>query len=324
MMMHQNTPIDPSQLNSRSMSPASQSIEKGEQAMHLLQGQGIYSVSAVNPVQLGKPLNHSSNQTQPQQKMYSGQSSSLEKQQISSHSDISSQDNGSLVASGPLSTGRQSVPPHVMASSNQQLSQVQPNQKVVNQIQPSVQRVLQQNRYVNSDPSTKLQGRESQPNQHPTPNSSHMGATDTVSQTSSNAANATQVLSPAKLPQWRASEPLYDSSTSCPATILSSVETPQTNSAGSEPSCKVGKPGLGQRQSSGNLPPVGQEVSSKWQQQESQLQGPPSPVTQQQMKQQHQLQSLQQLPPLQLSEQQNQVVGNSSSLCVRSTDSRLE
>ncbi|KAL3517807.1 hypothetical protein ACH5RR_020396 [Cinchona calisaya] len=312
-MMHQNTPIDPSVLNGLSTNPANQSVEKGEQAMDFLPGQGLYSGSAINPVQSGKPLNHSSNQSQPQQKMYSDQSSPLAKhlQQIPSHSDTVGQGHVSPVASVPLSTGHQSVPPHVMASSSHQLSQAQANQKVVNQNQPSVQRVLQQNRHVNSDPSTKLQRRESQTEQQSTPNSSHMGVMSTMPQTSSDAANVSQVLSTGST-QWRASEPLYDSSTSSPAINLSSIGTPPTNSAGNEPSSQVGQPGLGQRQSSGNLPPVGQDISVHWQQQALQLQEPPSPVSQQQ-------QSQQQLPPLQHSQQQTQLVGY-----VRSTESRLE
>lgn len=327
MMMHQNIPIEPSLLNGVSTNPTNQSVEKGEQAMHLSQGQTLYSASPINPVQSSKPLNHSSNQSQPQQKLYPGQSSTLTKhvQQIPCHSDAINQGHVSPVASGPLSTGHQSVPPHVMSSSNHQRSQVQTNQKLVNQNQPSVQRVLQQNRHGNSDLSTKLQGRESQPDQLSTANSSHMGVAAKMPLTSTDAANITQVFSPPSTPQWRASEPLYDTGTSSPAINLGSIGTPPTNSAGNEPSSQVAQPVLGQRQSSGNLPPLGQDVSSQWQQQASQLQEPPSPISkQQQQQQQHQLQSQQQLPQLHHSQQQTQLVGNSSSLYVRPTDSRLE
>ncbi|CAI9107429.1 OLC1v1006779C1 [Oldenlandia corymbosa var. corymbosa] len=322
VMMHQNIPIDPSLLNGLSTNPANQTVEKGEQPMHLLHGQGLYSGTAMNPVQTGKqPVPHSSSQSQPQHKILS-QVPPLAKhlQQMPSHSDTPGQDHISPVASSPVSTGHQSVQPLIMPSSNHQPTQVQTNQKLGNLNQSSVQRVSQQNRHMNSDLSSKLQGGETQSSQNSTSNSSQIGAMATTPKTSNDATNGMQVLSPASGPQWRASDPLYDSGTSSPVTTFSPVGTSPTISSGSEPLSQSGQKGLGSRQSSGNFPPVGMEVGAQWQQ-SSQVQQSPSPVSQQQLLPSHQQM---QLPSQQNSQQQGQLGGNGSNLFVRSSDSRLE
>ena len=74
MLVNQNLSIDPSHLNGISMPPGSQAPEKGEQIMHLMQGQGLYSGSGLNPVQPSKPQvpSQSSNHPQLQQKLLSG------------------------------------------------------------------------------------------------------------------------------------------------------------------------------------------------------------------------------------------------------------
>lgn len=321
IMMHQNISMDPSLLNGLSSNPGNQSAEKGDQAMHLLPGQNLYAGSTLNSVQSGKPVApHSSNQAQTHQKMYSGQASPMPKhlQPMPSHSDNVNQGHISPAASGPpLSTGPQSVSSMAMASSSHLQPQLQPNQKLPNQSQPNAQRVLQ-NRQVNSEPSARLQGRESQADQIPMANSPQMGSVATMSKASNDVTSVKQVVSSAGGPQWRASES-YDSVTPNPATNLSSVRTPPTNSASNEQSSQTGHV-LGQRQSSGSLPPVGHDVSTQWQPQPqpSSLQQPPSPASQQQ-----QQASPQQLPLPSHLQQQSQLVGNSS-MFVRPTDSRLE
>lgn len=319
IMMHQNISMDPSLLNGLSSNPGNQSAEKGDQAMHLLPGQNLYTGSTLNSVQSGKSVvPHSSNQSQTHQKMYSGQASPMPKhlQPMPSHSDNVNQGHVSPAASGPpLSTGPQSVSPMPMASPSHLQPQLQPNQKLPNQSQQNAQRVLQ-NRHVNSEPSARLQGRESQADQNPMANSPQMGSVATMSKASNDVTSVKQVVSSAGGPQWRASES-YDSVTQNPATNLSSVRTLPTNSASTEQSSQAGHV-LGQRQSSGSLPPVGHDVSTQWQPQSSSLQQPPSPASQQQ-----QQASQQQLPLPSHLQQQSQLVGNSS-LFVRPTDSRLE
>lgn len=75
MVMHQNLPNDFSSPDGFSATPYGQSAEKAEQVLHLVQSQGLYPGSRVHPVQPSKPLGppHFSNQSQPQQKMHSGQ-----------------------------------------------------------------------------------------------------------------------------------------------------------------------------------------------------------------------------------------------------------
>lgn len=314
MMMHQNISMDPSMLNGLSANSGTQSAEKGDQSMHLLQGQSMYAGSGMNSVQSGKSLvHHSSNQSQPHQKTYSGQAPPLSKhlQQMPNHSDNVNQGHISAAASAPtLSTGHQPISPMTMASSSQQQQpQLQPHQKLVNPSQPNVQRVLQ-NRHVNSEPSTKLQGRESQAEQSPITNSGQMGSVATTPQASGDATSVKQVAPSFGCAQSRTSESLYDSVSSNPITNISSVGTPPTNSTSNEPSPQAGH-GLGQRQPSGNLPSVGHDVGMQWQQK------PPSPAPQQQQA------SSQQVPPPSHSQQQAQLVGNGS-LFVKPADSRLE
>ncbi|KAA8543485.1 hypothetical protein F0562_021020 [Nyssa sinensis] len=321
MMMHQNLSVDPSLLNGLSTTPVSQSAEKGEQAMHLMQGQGLYSGSGLNPVQPSKPLvpPHSLNQSQPQQKMYSGQATppSKQLQQVPSHSDNGNQGHVPPVTSGPtLSASHQVVPPSVMASSNHQQPQPQPQpqQKLVNQTQPTVQRVPQQNRQVNSDPPSKLQTNQAHADQQPPINSLQMGTTMANSQACIGTTNVIPSISSASSPQWKAAEPLYDSGMPKPAI----GSPPLTNSAGSEPIPPVNQ-GIGQRQSSGNLASLGHNVGAQWQQQQPlQLQQPPKPPTppQQQLQQQS---PQQQLPPQQQSQHQTQhLQAGNNSLYIRS------
>ncbi|XP_009621987.1 chromatin modification-related protein EAF1 B-like isoform X1 [Nicotiana tomentosiformis] len=308
MMMHQNLQIDPSLLNGLSNNQTNQSAKKGEQATHLMQGHGLYSGTAHSPVQLAKQAVAPHSSSQPQPKIYSGQlpPSTKHLQQQMPNQDNSNQGPGSLAPSDTISS-QQSVPSSVTGSSDHQglvhqQPQVQPQPKLMNQSQATVQRVLQQNHVVNSDQSKKLQAGEPQAEQHPMCKTSQIGAITSMLQDVNDATNVADV-STLSANQWKGTEPLCDS-----------IGTPPTNSAGSESVPQISQ-GVSQRQSSGNLAPTGPD-SFNWQQKSSQLQ-PPSSVTQPQLQQQ--------LSPLQHSQEQAQILqaGNSSSFA-RSNDCRLD
>ncbi|KAM7496219.1 hypothetical protein LguiA_020633 [Lonicera macranthoides] len=128
------TPNDSSLPNGLSVSPVNQSAEKGEQAMHLMHAQGLYSK------QLGPPP-HSSNQFQSHQNMFSGQATSSTKQHH-----LCNQNHISSVTDGPTLS--------------------QPQLKLVNQNNPTAHRLIQSNRQVNSNRPSKLQAKEAQVEQH--------------------------------------------------------------------------------------------------------------------------------------------------------------
>ncbi|KAL2540751.1 Chromatin modification-related protein EAF1 A [Abeliophyllum distichum] len=259
LMMHQNIQIDPSLTNGLSQNPGNQSAEKGE-ATQIMQGQGLYSGSAVNAVQSARQFtpSQSTNQSLPQQKIYSSQapSSSKHKHQMATHSDSSHVPAGAPCPD--LSTGHQSASNQQQAQPHQQ-SQVLSNQKVVNQNQPALHRVMQQKHQLNSDLPNKPQDRDSETDQHPASISSEIGARTTLPQPCNNATNVAQV-SPAIAPQWNASEHSFDPSNL--ATNLGPVGSTSANSSEPAP----------QRQSPSNL------LGVQWQQQPSQLQPPPSPI----------------------------------------------
>lgn len=221
-------PNDSSLPNGLLVTPVNQSAEKGEQAMHLMHAQGLYSK------QLGPPP-HSSNQFQSQQKMFSGQATSSSKQpQLSNQNHISS------VTGGPT------------------LSQSQ--LKLVNQNNPTVHRLLQNNRQVNSNWPSKLQAKEAQTEQH----HAQIGAT---------------VATPQSCISSNVPPPVVSSPS---ATQQSTIgDPPLKNSVGAEPEPQVSQ-GLGQRQSSGGLP--GPDGGTQGKQQPSQQKPPTlqSPVQEQQ------------------------------------------
>ncbi|KAM3731635.1 hypothetical protein ACB098_12G179200 [Castanea mollissima] len=300
--------IDPSHLNGLSMPPGSQAPEKGEQIVHLMQAQGLYSGSGLNPVQPSKPQvpSQSSNHPQLQQKLLSGSvpPSSKQPQQMPSHSDNSTQGQAPLVPSGhTLSASHQAGPSAVVASSHHQQLQPQPHphQKQVNQSQSSVQRMLQQNRQVNSELQNKSQ-------------------TD-ISQADQQAMNSVS--------QWKESEPAYDSNLPNSAAQVGSIGgLPVSSSAGSEPLPAIGQ-GLGPRQLSGSLPSHGLNVGAQWQPQLPLQQSPtPPPPSQQQyqpQEQQQEQQSTQHLPPPTQSQQQTQLLqAGQGSMYMRPTNSKLE
>ncbi|KAK4441008.1 Chromatin modification-related protein EAF1 B [Sesamum alatum] len=194
MMMHQNIPIDPSVVNGVTTNPGNQCLEKGEATTHLMQSQGVYTSSALNAVQPTRQYvsSQSSNQSLPQQKIYSGPTASSTKQlnQMNAHSDSSSQGHVPAVAPG-LSAGHKSVPSLAMSGSNHQQAPAQ--QKLVNQSQSTLQRVVQPNRQINSDPTNKPQVRDSDTDQHPTSSSAEIDTMTALPQGTNNATNVAQV-----------------------------------------------------------------------------------------------------------------------------------
>ncbi|KAK4440472.1 Chromatin modification-related protein EAF1 A [Sesamum alatum] len=273
LMMHQNIPTESSVLNGVSTNPGNQCSEKGEPATHLVQNQGLYTTtSALNTVQ---PTRHATSQSPsqslPQQKMYSSQGSSSSKHlQMTSQSDSSCQGQVPPVAPPVLSTGPQSGPSAAIAGSNH--LQAPPHQKLLNQHQSA--RVVQTNRQINSDPSTKPQGRDPVTDQHPTISSADMDTMTALPQTCNTATNVVQIVSPPSAHQRHASEPLLDSNAlNSPANLSPSVSMP-SNSSESVPQ---GGKGLAQRPSASL--PTRNDVSAQWQKQhQSQGQQPHSPV----------------------------------------------
>ncbi|KAK2649152.1 hypothetical protein Ddye_016641 [Dipteronia dyeriana] len=343
MVLHQNLTIDPSHLNGLTAASGNQAAEKGEQIMHLMQGQGLYSGSGLNPVQPSKPLvsPQTSNHSQPQQNLFSGTNppASKQLQPIPSHSDNSPPGQVPPVPSGhTLSATHQAVLPAMMASNHQHLPlQPQSHQKPVNQTQTlqSAQRMLQQDRQANSDPPSKSQTDQSQADQQPINNASLMviNITTAVSQVCTDSANIVPVSS-AVPAQWKASEPLYDSGMQTMASQVGSIGSPPlTNSSGNDAITPVSQ-GLGQRQLSGSMPPLVHNVGAQWQQQ-SQLQQSPTqlptsqqhcqPQDQQVLEQDQQQLPQQTLPQQQQSQQQTQhLQAAQGNLYIRPTNSKLE
>lgn len=328
MVPHQNLPVDSPHLNGLTAASGNQSAEKGEQLVHLMQGPGLYSGSGLNSVQPSKPLvSQSTNQSQPQQKLYPGSTpASKQHQSVPSHSDSSTQGQSPSIPSGQTPATHQTVLPAVMATNHHHLPlQSQSHQKPVNptQTQPSAQRMLQQNRQVNTDPASKLQADQSQSDQQPVNNAPILvnNTTAAVAQACSDSTNIVPVTS-AVAPQWKTSEPVYDSTIQNMASQVGTVGSP--NSAGNDAATTVSQ---GQRQLSGGLSSHMHTVGSQWQQQsqlqQSSTQPPPSqqhclPQDQQVLQQeQHQLaqQSQKQMPHLQVSQ---------GSLYIRPTNSKLE
>ncbi|KAF3435970.1 hypothetical protein FNV43_RR23062 [Rhamnella rubrinervis] len=330
-LVHQNLPVDPSHLNGLSMPPGNQSQEKGEQIMQMMQGQGVYSGSSLNPIQPSKPLvPQSSNHSQLQQKLVSTSAPSASKQlqQMPSHSDNSTQGQVTPVPPGhPLSVSHQAVSTAVMASNHQQLQpQSQPHQKQANPTQSNVQRMLQQNRQVHSEMPNKSQTDIAQAD-HPTKNTSQVGASMAMPQSCIDSSIVVPTSS-AVAPQWKSSEPVYDSNVPNSTTQASSVGSPPlTNSAGNEPMPPISQ-GIGPRQLSGNLSSHGHNVGAQWQQQQPPplQQSPVMPPSQQhhqeQKSPQHQLplQQKQQQP----SQQMQHLQAGQGSMYLRPTNPKPE
>ncbi|CAK7333927.1 unnamed protein product [Dovyalis caffra] len=324
IVVHQNLPIDHSPLNGLSVPPGNQGVEKGEQIMHLMQGQGLYSGTGLSPIHSSKPLvsSQSPNYSQPQQKLYSGpaNSSSRPLQQMPSHLDNSAQGQVQPVPSGKtLNSTHQNTP--VMVPNHQHLQpHPQPHQKQVSQPQSTAQRMHQQNRQVNSDLPTKPQTDQGYTDRQ-TSNVSQTGtSTSTVMpQACNDTANVAPVVSSALAIQWKSSEqPLHDSGMANSALQVGPIGSPPLASAtGSEPAVSQGSV---HRQLSGGLPMHGHNGGAQWQHQQPQQSTASPPPSQEQLRQEPQ-QSPQQLPPQQQTQHLQSAQG---SLYIRPSNSSLE
>lgn len=301
LMMHQNIPTDISVPNGVSTNPVNQCLEKGEPVTNSMQSQGVYTGSAQNSAQQSRQYTASqSNQTLPQQKMYSNQGSSSSKHlQPTPQSDNSCQ--GHVPSVSPvLSTAHQPSSSLAVAGSN---NQAPPHQKLVNQNQPSSQRLVQPNRQISSDPSFLPQGRDSEADHHPASSFTGMDARTTLPQVSNSASNAAQVVSQPGAHKWHASELVDTKALNSPKSLVSMP------SNSSESVAQVGL-GHGQRPSTS----LRHDTNAQWQQQQ-QPQQPHSPVPQPQQHQQ---------PPLHSQQQAQLLQEGSANLYGRSSDTRLE
>nr|KJB10958.1 hypothetical protein B456_001G233800 [Gossypium raimondii] len=335
MQVHQNLSVDPSPLNGLSMASSNQAAEKGEQMMHLMQGQGLYSGSVMSPVQPSKPpvSSQSMNHSQPQKKLLSGAVPPSTKylQQMAAHSDNSSQVQVSTAPSGHTQSDvHQSVLPAAMGPNCQHLQlQSQSHKKQVNQSQPTVKRMIQQNQQVNSDPSSKSQAEPAQADQQPMSNASLMGTATTMAmpQAAIDSADNVSVVSPSVGPQWKPSESVCDLGLPNVATQVGSMGSPpHPNSARSDSLPSVSQV-LGKRQLSGSLPSNGSTDGAQWPQQPQIQQSstlPPSQQPYQQLQNQHSL--LPQQQPLQQQSQQQTLHLQTvqGSLYHRPSNSKLE
>ncbi|TYI16037.1 hypothetical protein ES332_A08G228000v1 [Gossypium tomentosum] len=337
-LINQNVSADHARLNGVSMAPGNQGAKKGE---HMIQSQGLYSGPGVSPVQPSKPVVSSQplNHSQPQQKVMSGAAalSTKQLQQMASHSDNSSQGQVSTVPSGrTLSAVHQSVLPGAMGSHHQHLQlQSQLHQKHANQNHPSIQKMLQQNRQTNSDPSSKSQAEPAQADQQPRNNASQMGTTTTSAMHQAGpdlVNNMVPVVSPSVGgSQWKSPEAVYDPGMPNVATQVGSIgSAPLTTSAGSDPGPSVSQ-GLGQRQLSGSLPHLGNNSGAQWSHQPQIQQSSTPPSSQQHYQPPEQLQQdqhnspPQQLPLQQQPQQQTvHLQAAQGSLYHRHSNSKLE
>ncbi|GAB2298526.1 hypothetical protein Dimus_032590 [Dionaea muscipula] len=280
-MVMQNLPLDPSHLNGLSTNQVNQTIERGEQPMHLMQGHGVYSgLKSLVPPQ-------SSSQTQPQQKPSSRSTplSTQKVQQMPFHSDDSNRSQAAAVPSAvrvPAST--QALPPSVMPSNSQQLrGQHLPQVKLVNRSQTVIQRSTEQSCQPSADPLAKSQYEQAQQEQEFVNNVCALGMTSGTPTTGVESSNPVSVASSTSIPSAMSSSPQIGP--------IGSPHIPV--SSGDEP-LPVEFQGMGQRQLSEN-PPSHNSVGTQWQQQQSNLQLPP-PLPPLLLQKQSQQQPLEQLP----------------------------
>ncbi|KAJ7950438.1 chromatin modification-related protein EAF1 B-like [Quillaja saponaria] len=278
-MVHQNLSVDPSHINGLSMPPGSQPADKGDQIMHIMQGQGLYSGSGLNTNQSSKPLvpPQSPNHSQVQQKIHSGPASTSSKQlqhMVSPPDTSSTPSQVPPVPSGHmLSISHQAAPPNIMASNHHEMqlhSQPQSHQKQVNQNQSSVERMLQQNRQVRSVSPNKSKSEPTQVEPQNGNNASQVSMSSaTPSQVGMSSATPQVCIDSAHMvpivstlhPPWKASEPKHDSNMPNPA-------SPVSSSGRNEPLPPVHiSQGLGPRQMSGGFPSHGHNTGAQWQQQ---------------------------------------------------------
>ncbi|KAK7286817.1 hypothetical protein RJT34_22080 [Clitoria ternatea] len=232
MLVHQNISVDASHLSGLALPSGSQTGEKGDQVMHMMQGQNLYPGSGLNPNQSSKPLGHghSSNHSQLQQKLHSGSPTTSSKQ-LHVVSDTNAQGQVSPVSSGQLLSPTQ---PAVAASNHHQPQlEMQPQSKKINPTQKNVQRMMPQNRQVHSESSSKSQPQSDpiQVDQPPANSASQVSACATMTQGCMDSAIVVPVVSNASS-QWKTSETPFDSTMNSQTTSLGAA--PVGNSTGNE------------------------------------------------------------------------------------------
>ncbi|KAK7256022.1 hypothetical protein RIF29_29453 [Crotalaria pallida] len=297
MLVHQSHSVDPSHLNGLSVPSGSQTVEKGDQIMHMMQGQNIHPGSGLNPSQPSKP-----NNSQLQQKLQSGPANTSSKQlQPVVSSDNSIQRQASPVPAGHILSPSQ---PAVTGANHHQLQQQSQTQsKQVSQTQPNMQRMLQKNCQVHSESSSMSQSDAPQVDQQPANSVPKVSASTAMSQGCIDSASVVTGV-PAESSQWKTSEQAFDSNTPNPVTHTSSLgSAPVGNSAGNE--LPTISQGLGPRQLSATLPSHAHNSGAQWHQQQqasplqrqSSLQPNLSQQPYQQLPEQHQQQQQQEQEP---------------------------
>ncbi|KAL4321711.1 chromatin modification-related protein EAF1 B isoform X1 [Arachis hypogaea] len=267
MVAHQNRSVDPTHLNGLSVPPGSQTVEKGDQVMQMMQGQNHYSGSGLNSNPPSKPLGTApSNHSQLQQKLQQSgpaNTSSKQLQPILSTSDSSIQGQVSPTPSSHITSPTQ---PSVIASNHHQLKlQSQPESKQINQNQSNVQKMLQQNNQVHSESSNISQSDSPRVNRQPANGASQFNTNTAMSQGCMDSAGELTAVPTAS--QCKTSEPPFDSGISNLVTQVNSFGgTPVGgNSAGSEPP-NISQ-GVVSRSLSTSLPSQPHNAVVQWQQQ---------------------------------------------------------
>lgn len=325
MLMHQNLPIDPSHLNGLTANPGNQSADKGEQAVQLLQPQGLYSGSGLNTMQQSKSLASTQSSSHLQhQKPYANSVPATPKQvqQIPSHIDGGNQAQVPTVSSNSASAG--SIPSTVMPSLNHQPlhGQSQPLHKAVNQSPPALQRAVQQNRQVNSDPLTKSQPDHAPVEQQFANNTSLNAGVQPacVDSTSALPHSSSACIAARK----QAQESVCESTmTKAPTSSGPTSSPPVATSSGNETLPSVSD-SMGQRTLSGNLAAHGHGLQFQHQQSQLQHPSPLQPILPQKQSQ-HQVLQLEKSPQrVPQPQPQSQIQTEQSSVFTRTPNSRLE
>ncbi|XP_068479733.1 chromatin modification-related protein EAF1 B-like isoform X5 [Phaseolus vulgaris] len=218
MLVHPNLSVDTSHLSG----------EKGDQILHMMQGQNIYPGSGLNPNQPSKPLGHahSSNHSQLPQRLHSGSPTTSSKQ-LRIPSDTSVQAQVSPASSGQLLSPPQ---PAVIASNHHQL-QPQTQSKKINHTQTNIQRMLPLKHPVHSE---SLNSDPIQADQQPANSGSQVSTCATMAQSCMDPVSAVPVITTVSS-QWKTEEPPFDSTMNNQTTQMNSLgNAPAGNSTGNE------------------------------------------------------------------------------------------
>ncbi|XP_019450094.1 PREDICTED: chromatin modification-related protein EAF1 B-like isoform X1 [Lupinus angustifolius] len=221
MSVHQNPSVDPSHLNGLSVPPGSQTVEKGDQIMHMMQGQNLHS----------GPANPSSKQLQ----------------SVASPSDNSIQ--GQASAADHIMSPPQPAAP--AANHHQLQQQSQPQSKQINQTRANVQRLLQKNCQSHSETSSMSRSDSPQVDQHPANCASDVSTSTAMSPGCLDSASVVTVI-PTVSSQWKTSEPPFDSKTPNPVTHMSSLGGAAVGNSADKELPTISQ-GLGPQQLSGSL-----------------------------------------------------------------------